>query len=287
VHPNFGSVLLRTNAGDSNYHSLQTRLERGFGNGLFFRAAYTFSKAIDTVNSEVFTTTGASTRQTDPFSLHGGLRADRSLASYDVPHRFVASALYTLPSPFHTGFAKDVFTGFQLSGVFRVQSGNVETPFVNGVDLNRDGSAANDRPAISNPSAPATSVAFRSTLFGIPGTGYVDINGDPIDLTNARYVVDRAIRTGIAGRNTLRAPAINSVDLSLQRSFRVPKFEGARFEVRFDVFNAFNHPQFAFTNSDVSDGNVLNEFFNQPTLNRGGSTRDANRTGRVQLRLVF
>jgi hypothetical protein len=63
--------------------------------------------------------------------------------------------------------------------------------------------------------------------------------------------------------------------------------EQAHFEVRFDVFNALNHPQFAFTNGDVSDGNVLNEFFNQPRLNRGGSTRDANRTGRIQLRLVF
>ncbi len=287
VHPNFGSVLLRTNAGDSNYHSLQTRLERGFNQGLFFRLAYTFSKAIDTVNSEVFTTTGASTRQTDPFSLHGGLRADRSVASYDVPHRFVSTVLYSIPSPIKEGFGKDLLSGFQISGVFRIQSGNVETPFVNGIDVNRDGSAANDRPAISNPSAPPTSVAFRSTLFGIPGTGYVDINGNPINLSDVRYVVDRAIQTNLAGRNTLRAPAINSLDLSVQRSIALPKMESAHFEIRFDLFNALNHPQFAFTNADVSDGNVLNEFFNQPRLNRGGSTRDANRTGRIQLRLVF
>jgi hypothetical protein len=287
VHPNFGSVLLRTNGGDSNYHSLQTRLERGFNQGLFFRLAYTFSKAIDTVNSEVFTTTGASTRQTDPFSLHGGLRADRSVASYDVPHRFVSTVLYTIPSPIKEGFGRELLSGFQISGVFRIQSGNVETPFVNGIDVNRDGSAANDRPAISNPSAPPTSVAFRSTLFGIPGSGYVDINGNPINLSDVRYVVDRAIQTNLAGRNTLRAPAINSLDLSVQRSIAVPKMESAHFEIRFDLFNALNHPQFAFTNADVSDGNVLNEFFNQPRLNRGGSTRDANRTGRIQLRLVF
>src|SRR6185436_2628048 len=110
VHPNFGSVILRTNAGDSNYHSLQARLERGFQNGLFFRAAYTFSKAIDSVNSEVSTTTGASTRQSHPFALFGGLRADRSVASYDVPHRFVASVLYTIPSPIKEGFGKDLLS---------------------------------------------------------------------------------------------------------------------------------------------------------------------------------
>jgi hypothetical protein len=286
VHPNFGSVILRTNAGDSNYHSLQARLERGFQNGLFFRAAYTFSKAIDSVNSEVFTTTGASTRQSDPFALFGGLRADRSVASYDVPHRFVASVLYTIPSPIKEGFGKDLLSGFQISGIFNIQSGNVESPFIGGFDINGDGSAANDRPAISNPLAPPTSVAFNAALFGFDGD-FVDFNGNPIALSNARYVVDPDIRTGIAGRNTLRAPSINSLDLSLLRSFGIPKVERARFEVRFDVFNAFNHPQFAFTNADVSDGNVLNPFFNQPRENRGGSNLDSNRTGRIQLRLVF
>src|SRR5262249_27465144 len=56
VHPERGSVVARTNGGDSIYHSLQTRFERGFDHGLMFRFAYTYSKAIDDVNSEVFVT---------------------------------------------------------------------------------------------------------------------------------------------------------------------------------------------------------------------------------------
>ncbi len=287
IHPNFGSVILRTNAGDSSYHSFQSRLERGFRSGLFFRAAYTFSKAIDDVNSEVFTTTGGSTRQTDPFALAGGLRADRSVASYDVPHRFVLTSLYNIPSPFREGFGKMLLGGFTVSGIFRVQSGNVDTPYVSGIDLNRDGSAANDRPAIANPNAPATSVAFAQVFFGdVSPTGYFDINGNPIALNDARYVVDRSIRSGIAGRNSLRGPKLSSLDLSLQRAFKVPfGLEGGRFQIRADFFNVLNQHQCQF--DGINDGNVLNPFFNQPTLNECGSTGQYNRTGRIEVRYSF
>ncbi|HEV7860435.1 MAG TPA: carboxypeptidase regulatory-like domain-containing protein [Pyrinomonadaceae bacterium] len=291
VRPDFGSVILRTNSGDSNYHSLQARLERGFNNGLFFRTAYTFSKTIDVGNSEVFVTTGGNTfRQSDPLNLHGGLRTDRSLASYDVPHRLVATVLYDLPSPFKSGFGKSVFGGFQLSGIYRIQSGNVDTPFAGGIDLNRDGSSQNDRPSISNPNAPATSVAIAAGFFGLTSpTGYVDANGDPIALANARYVVDRNIRTGVAGRNTLRAPKVSSLDFSLQRSLNVPltHTERDRFEIRVEFFNVLNQPQFSFQNAN--DANVLNPFFNRPRLNEGGPGANSQylRTGRIQLRYVF
>ena len=71
IHTNFGAVQPRTNGGDSNYHSLQTRLERGFKSGLLFRFAYTFSKAIDNINSEVFVTSGGSSRSLGPAGQFG------------------------------------------------------------------------------------------------------------------------------------------------------------------------------------------------------------------------
>jgi outer membrane receptor protein involved in Fe transport len=287
LNPNFGSVFLRTNAGDSVYHSLQARLERSVGTGLFFRLAYTFSKAIDDVNSEVFTTSGGSTRPTDPFSLNGGLRADRSVASYDVPHRFVATALYDIPSPFREGFGKTLLGGFKLSGIYSIQSGNVDTPYVGGIDLDRDGSSFDDRPAISNPNAPPTSVAFAAGLFGLTSpTGFVNINGDPITLNDARYVVSRSIRTGIAGRNTLRAPSVSNLDLSLQRSFTLP-IENTRFEIRADFFNVLNQNQCQFQPGGTGSGNVLSDFFNQPRRNECGSSSQYNRSGRIELRFVF
>ena len=293
VNPSRGSIIARTNSGDSTYHSLQARLERGFKHGLFMRLAYTYSKAIDDVQSEVFTQTGGSTRPSDPLSLLGGLRADRSVAAYDVPHRFVVAGLYNIPSLFKSGWGKSLTRDFTLSGVFRIQSGNVETPFIGGIDMNGDRSAFNDRPAISNPNAPANSVAFNGPDFcGIPGYG--DFTAIRLVWT-VRYVVDFNIRNGLAGRNSLRAPAFNRLDLSLERSFRIPRLEDHKLSVRVEFFNVFNNPAFAFGAGadDISDGNVLNQsetqnFFNNPRLNNGGNAAvNANRYGRIQIRYSF
>jgi hypothetical protein len=59
---------------------------------------------------------------------------------------------------------------------------------------------------------------------------------------NAQYI--QAGRGALAntGRNTLQLPGINNLDFSLFKNFAVG--EGKRFQVRADLFNAFNHPQY-------------------------------------------
>lgn len=279
LNPARGSILLRTNGGDSHYNSLQTRLERGFRNGFLLRAAYTFSKAIDDVNSDVFTTTGGTSIGSQP----GNSRADRGLAAFDAPHRFSLASIYSIPTP---GFAKGnsflklALGGFQLSGIYTIQSGQVETPFVGGIDLNGDLSSFNDRPAIGNPNAPANSVAFSNALNGTNSpTGFSNLQGNPISLSNARYIVSRDIRTGLAGRNTLRGPRSNNLDMTLAKRFEIPfgdKTSDLQFRAEF--FNVLNHPFFSAGNGDVT-----NTFFNDP-FNTNDGTR---RTGRIQVVYSF
>jgi carboxypeptidase family protein/TonB-dependent receptor-like protein len=289
--PGRGLVSLRTNSGDSNYHSLQTRVERGLSKGLLFRFAYTYSKAIDNVNSEVFVTTGGSSRSSDPFNL----RTDRSVASFDIPHRIVWSSIWELPGP-KRGWIGQALGGWSLTGIYTLQSGAVESPYVGGIDLNGDLNALNDRPSINNLNAPANSVAIANSTgscgqLGSP-TGYCDANGLPVDLASARYLVDPAVRTNIAGRNTLRANWTNRADASLTKSIRMP-FEGHKLDLRFEFFNVFNHANFTWTPGDVSDGDVLNPFFNNVRLNDGGFSIPANtglqagRSGRIQVRYSF
>ena len=275
-----GPVTLRTNGGDSTYHSLQTTVERGLRKGLLARFAYTFSKTIDDVNSEVFVTTGGSSVGSNPFDRRG----DRGVASFDVPHRAVWSFIWDVPGP-SRGFLGELAGGWTLSGIYRIQSGAAESPFVGGIDLNGDLNSFNDRPSISNLNAAATSVAFASSVLGLPGNGFVDINGNPVDPANTRFLVDPATRTNIAGRNTLRADRVNNFDASINKAFKLP-FEGHRLEIRAEFFNLFNHPNFTWANpnisSDLSNGDVTNPFFNNVTLNSGG-----NRTGRFQVRYTF
>ena len=281
---NRGSVVARTNGGDSSYNSLQARLDRGFSNGLLLRFAYTFSKAIDDVNSEVFATTGGSSVGSDP----NNRRTDRSLASFDVPHRFVATFIYDLPSFGKSGFTHNVLGGYSLAGTYRLQSGNVQTPFVGGIDLNGDGSAFNDRPVISNPNAPLNTVAFSNLISGVNSpTGFSDVNGNPVNAADVRFLVSESIRTGAAGRNTLRGPKQNRLDLSLTKTIDLgfTRLESDRFEVRFDYFNALNTPQFAPGVGDVTD-TTFNDFrFNTGNLLIGNV--NGGRIGQFQLRYVF
>ena len=285
-----GSVISRTNGGDSIYHGLQARVERSFRNNFLYRATYTYQKTIDNTNSEVFATTGGNSVGSNPFDRS----VDRAVADFDVPHIFTLSGLWEIPAV-GSGFWKAVSGGFQFSTIWRYQSGNVSSPFLTGIDLNGDLSGTNDRPSLSNPQAPATSVGFANSQAGVIGcgasaTGFFDINCNPVSVGAVRYLVDPTIRTGIAGRNTLRAPGYNTFDMSLQRSFKIPftSWEQDRFEIRFDYFNVFNTPIFRFETGGLSDGDVTNTFFNQPNLNSGVSVGQTGaRTGRLQLRYVF
>jgi hypothetical protein len=295
VHPEFGPVQPRTNGGDSNYHSLQTRLERGFADRLLFRLAYTFSKAIDNTNSEVFVTSGGSSRSSDLLGNLGGRRVDRSVASYDVPHAASFSFLYDLPSASENRIVKGITSGFTLSGIWRFQSGALETAYLSGLDINRDGVNTNDRPAVNNPNAPANSVAIANSFCDVESpTGYCRNDFvTPIALNDARFVVDPNIRTGLVGRNTLRAPSWNRLDLSLTKAIGIPftPWESDKFEIRVDFFNVFNRPIFTwdrFLVGGKSDGDVFNTFFNQPELNGGpNTTLRSFRSGRIQLRYSF
>ncbi|HJU56005.1 MAG TPA: carboxypeptidase regulatory-like domain-containing protein [Pyrinomonadaceae bacterium] len=286
ANPARGGITVRTNGGDSNYHSLQTRLERGFSNGFLYRLAYTWSKAIDNTNSEVFVTSGGSSVGSDPFNR----RADRSVASYDVPHRLSFVGLWDSSSMFKEGWKGNLLGGFTFGAIYRIQSGNVETPYIGGDDFNGDLNVFNDRPTVSNPFAPYQTVAFSNDYFGVTGTpfespsGYVDFNGNPIDPASVRFIVDPTIRTNIAGRNTMRSPHQERLDVSVSRSFKLPftPWESDRFEIRFEFFNVLNHPTFSW---DLywADGNVFNSDFGQVYENEGGD----GRFGRIQIRYVF
>src|SRR6185436_11495209 len=187
-----------------------------------------------------------------------------------------------------TGMWHSLTGGYSVGGTYRLQSGNVQSPFVGGIDLNGDGSAFNDRPVISNPNAPANSVGISNLISGATSpTGFSDPIGNPVNPGDVRFLVSESLRTGIAGRNILRGPRQNRLDLSLTKSMEL-KFtpmENDRFEIRFDYFNALNTPQFAPGTGDVTD-TTFNDFrFNTGNLLIGNV--NGGRIGQFQLRYVF
>jgi hypothetical protein len=121
---------LQRSIGFSRYDSLQLQLNRRFGNGFQLNANYTWSKSTD------FTQTEA---QNNGFADTGGYQStnidltkyynNKKLSLTDVPHRFVATALYELPfgrgkalAP-NNGLGRFLVSGWKTGGVFTKQSG--------------------------------------------------------------------------------------------------------------------------------------------------------------------
>jgi len=137
-NPNFGFVGVRTNGGDSIYHSGQLQIERPFKHGLLLRGAYTYSKFIDD-QSEVFVTSGGSSRSQDILNQS----SDRGLSAFDRRHRFTLAYLYELPyvhdrsNAFMTAL-NAITSGWQTTGILTFSTGAPETVH-DGLDINGDG----------------------------------------------------------------------------------------------------------------------------------------------------
>ena len=242
-----GSRLIRTNGGDSNYHSLQAQVTRRMARGLTGTAAYTWSKLIDN-GSDIFLISQVSQTQNPavPAFFAGGLRFDRAVSVFDRTQRAVFSFLYELPwLRAQDRLTTRLLGGWQLGVITAFESG-VPLNVTNGLDADGlDGSG--DRPDFNPQGRPGVRAVPRVTS----PTGYVnpDAANAPIDPATARYIGLPAhaggplpTRTGNLGRNTLRTPGINNFDVSVLKRF--PVTERVVIELRGEFFNFFNHPQF-------------------------------------------
>lgn len=220
--------------GNSTYHGASAQLIRRFADGVQFSAAYTWSHLIDDTTAEVFSTV-LSPRRVEDFQ---NLRRDRADSALDRRHRFVTSFIYELPwfRNSSNGFVRTVVGGWNFSGTYTAESGQKAT-VLSGIDSNQNGDAAADR-AIRNPG-------------GTPGTGSTvtaltnsagRIVGYLADNPNAEYIRAGAGAQSNSARNTLQMPGINNLDFSIFKNFRFG--ESRRIQLRADLFNAFNHPQF-------------------------------------------
>jgi len=119
--PQFQNIGFRNvPTGNSIYHALQTKLEKRFSSGLQFRASYTWSKFI---NDGAESAQAGNTFGTGPQNPLNTLAAERALSADDVPHSFLFSWTYELPTlQGRNPFIKHLFGGWGFSGIFRIES---------------------------------------------------------------------------------------------------------------------------------------------------------------------
>jgi hypothetical protein len=129
-----------------------------------------------------------------------------------------------------------VLGGFSFAGTLTFESGEKAT-VLSGNDANLNGDAAGDRVVVNPNGTPNTSsrvTALTNTLGQVVGYR--------ADIPSAQYIQAGAGVISNAARNTLQLPGINNLDFSIFKNFRFG--ETKKIQLRADLFNAFNHPQY-------------------------------------------
>lgn len=240
LFPQFGPRVLIATTAQSSYNAGFLSVNKRMSHGLQFGLAYTYSKNISNNDESlgVAAITGGSPQVPQDFLNYG---AERSVSVFDRTHRFVVNYIYEIPW-FKSSWAqapviKQVFTGWQFSGVTAFQSGQPFT-ILSGVDSNGNGSGG-DRPNFNPAGAfaedPLTGNLRTFTTSKVNGMFLVPLGANGLPLQNS-------LGNGNLGKNTLRAPGFWNNDLSLQK--RVKILEGQILVLRADLFNAFNQDNY-------------------------------------------
>ena len=201
----------------TNYHSLQTKLNRRFSNGLLITTSYTYSKSIDYCSDRVCT-------PYDQFNF----TLNRARSDFDRAHVYVQSFIYDLPLGkgkrwANSGLSSWLVGGWQVNGLFTAQTGGPLNIQYSNASLNAP--FINNRPNVSGD----------VPIFGVVRTG------TPwFDTSKFSTPPDRAF--GNVGRNILSGPGLKNFDFSIFRKFNFT--ERVTLELRGESFNLTNTPHF-------------------------------------------
>ncbi len=281
--PQVGIRTVRATSANSNYESFQLDLKRRFSSTplgqIQFQGSYTYSHFLDDV-SDVFAFDSTPSSFQSVSQVVGGSRhLDYGNSDFDRRHVGALALLWGVRGP-KQGVLGSLVGGWQLSGIAHWQTGFPYT-VANGSDRNGDGQSGPDRPNISNAAAPldtrAVIKASCSTGFGNP-----DQTGTPcIDPATVYFIEGAGLPNGTTvGRNTLRAPGLDNVDLAMVKRFRFN--ERMNLEFRADMFNALNTLNLGYRVASRTVTNSLPGSF----LNFG-QTESVARSMRMRLKFSF
>lgn len=250
--PQIGPIRTSNNDASMISHALQVRFEKRFSAGWTMLASYTYQHSIGVADEDEVV-------GPEPQNTYN-MRAERGDVPPDFRHQFTAAWTYELPFgpgkryASSNGPARWVAGGWQLNGIVTMYSGQSITPLLSFDDTNTGSGGA--RPNIyGNPYSFAN-----ATQAGCPTNAqslqcwYNPVAFGQINPTSFNYPALAPGQTfarlyGDAGTGILRGPAQYNVDFSAFKSFQLT--EWLNMELRGEVFNLFNAPEFAPPNPTV------------------------------------
>jgi len=233
----------------STYHALQTTLRvRGY-RGLSGQLGYVYGKSLDDASDAIDFAATAALPQ-DSTNIH----AEHGASNFDTRHRFTGAVNYQLPV--FSNLPKRLAEGWELNLITGVQSGR---PIP--IDTSNDTSAlpnANWNTRSNYHQRPNLVKGVNPILSNWSGSrGYLNPNAfsQPADGS-----------FGDLGRNAIYGPGFWNVDVSISKTTKLT--ERIHLQLRAELFNVFNHPNFSLPNA-VYGSSSFGQFSQTPDVAQG------------------
>ncbi|HVR23197.1 MAG TPA: carboxypeptidase regulatory-like domain-containing protein [Candidatus Polarisedimenticolia bacterium] len=236
-NPVFNSISAQYYDGYSNYNALQLRLVKRMSYGLSFQVNYAWSKSLDT---------GTGNGHGSGIDIYQNAytpSANYGLSDFNSANTLVGQITYEVPFGHGRQFAlhgplDQIAGGWRVSSLFQWHGGVPFTPVI--------------QSSVAGGIDPGLTAAFNAG-----STLYPEQVGDPSvsSRSHAMWFNPAAFANpadgtfGNAHRNTLVGPSFANVNLSVAKEF--PLHEQIALEIRADMFDVFNHINWANPDANV------------------------------------
>lgn len=237
----------------ASYHSLQMQMQRRMSKGLYFLAAYTWSKSINDTGGPIYFI------YSNPRSAYD-LHKEKSVGTEDVPHQLSLVWVYSLPFGKGHQFANQggivdaLVGGWQVSAVQLYNSGQ-PLGIINGAcNVPYTGGCYADY---------NTTFAGPARINGSYGAGVSRTNTNKPFIDKSAFQDAAPYTFGTTPRTmafSLRSPWNLNEDVTVGKDFKI--IERITVRVQADAFNVFNRTRFGGINTNIDSaafGTVSNQ----------------------------
>jgi hypothetical protein len=237
-YPNFTGYYIDSDFhGYSNYNAMNVKFEHR-AHDLAVTSVFTWARSLD--DKSAAAGVGATGTGYQGFMDNHNPQLDYGPSDFDVNHRFVAAYVYQLPFGRGKKLAANVnrvadalVGGWELTGITTFQTG---FPY---------GIASTDVDGLTGTTAPRAEY--------VPGCNiHSNLTQKFQRINMACFTNSPAGTYGDTGRNFLRQPGINDFDMGFGKD--VSLGERAKFELRVQTFNTFNHHQYNINVGGLATG---------------------------------
>jgi hypothetical protein len=248
--PRFGVVNELMSSGYSRYNGLSVSLRRPMTHGLQFQFNYTWSHAFDTVSNLGFEPFNYDTNYSilnpqNPYNINANNWGN---ADYDIRQYVSISYVWddALRHLFHWG-PNAVFSGWTISGTIFHRTG---MPFT---VIDSNATAALNADNYGGAAGLGGGVFATVTGSGPQSCGSSAVDTPCFGANQFAPPQNTPSQFGNQARNQYYGPGFFDTDLSVMKSFQLPRWESAKVSVGAQVFNLFNHVNFDQPVNDIAN----------------------------------